>query len=97
MNAQQQQPVQQTQQTQQAPSLPAGVSQQDVQWALDLENKIKTQKYAPTQQETDAYNALSQKLMNSQQQAPVQQTQQTQQAPTLPAGVSQQDLQSALD
>ncbi|MEK7433458.1 MAG: hypothetical protein AABZ74_10025 [Cyanobacteriota bacterium] len=97
MNAQQQQPVQQTQQTQQAPSLPAGVSQQDVQWALDLENKIKTQKYAPTQQETDAYNALSQKLMNSQQQAPVQQTQQTQQAPTLPAGVSQQDVQWALD
>ncbi|MFN8673854.1 MAG: hypothetical protein U0457_17460 [Candidatus Sericytochromatia bacterium] len=93
--AAQQQQVAPAQQTQQPQGLPAGVSQQEVQWALDLENKIKGG-YQPNDQEKQAYQALAQKLAAAQQQqvAPAQQTQQPQ---GLPAGVSQQEVQWALD
>ncbi|MFN8578694.1 MAG: hypothetical protein U0354_17840 [Candidatus Sericytochromatia bacterium] len=89
----------QTQTTQQNPTtqtqqLPAGVTQQELDWALQLENKVKGG-YTPTAQETQAYQALAQKLSN----APAQSTQanqNTQQTNQLPAGVTQQEIDWAL-
>lgn len=69
--------------------LPAGVSQQEVEWALQLEAKVKGG-YTPTQQETQAYQALAQKM------AVAQAPQQTQATGQLPAGVSQQEIDWAL-
>lgn len=86
--------TQPTQPTAQQNQLPAGVSQQEVQWALDLENKVKGG-YTPTQQETQAYQALAAKMSAAQPTStqPTAQTQQTQ----LPAGVSQQEIDWALN
>ena len=52
------------QSTQQAGQLPAGVSQQEIDWALQLETKVKGG-YTPTQQETQAYQALAAKISSA--------------------------------
>jgi hypothetical protein len=81
--------------TQQAGQLPAGVSQQEIDWALQLETKVKGG-YTPTQQETQAYQALAAKISSSQTTQQTPSTQSTQQAGQLPAGVSQQEIDWAL-
>ncbi|GIW22839.1 MAG: hypothetical protein KatS3mg068_1846 [Candidatus Sericytochromatia bacterium] len=45
--------------------LPAGITQQELNWALELENKVRNG-YKPTPQETSAYQALATKMSNSQ-------------------------------
>ncbi|HEY9843286.1 MAG TPA: hypothetical protein V6D23_22640 [Candidatus Obscuribacterales bacterium] len=88
--------------------LPANVSQQEVQWALQLEQKVNTQQYQPTPQETAQYQNIAQRIAAGQQapqqpqQPPAQpQFQAPPQAPAqgmpnLPANVSQQEVQWAL-
>ncbi|MFN4151082.1 MAG: hypothetical protein ACK4IX_09055 [Candidatus Sericytochromatia bacterium] len=45
-------------------SLPQGISQQEIDWAMSLESKVK-QGYQPTPQEAQAYKALENKLANA--------------------------------
>ncbi|MEZ0371459.1 MAG: hypothetical protein ACAI44_20370, partial [Candidatus Sericytochromatia bacterium] len=47
--------------------LPANVSQQEVQWALQLEQKVNTQQYQPTPQETAQYQNIAQRMAAGQQ------------------------------
>ncbi len=53
----------------QATNLPAGVTQQEIDWALGLESKVKGG-YTPTAQETQAYQALAQKISTANSQQP---------------------------
>ncbi len=66
-----------TQQTQQQSGTP--VTQDELAWAQDLENKVNTQGYKPTQQEVTAYENIFNRAKNqttpSQTQQPVQNTQ----------------------
>lgn len=83
-------------QTQMAPSssnnLPQGISQEEIDWAMSLEAKVK-QGYQPTQQEAQAYKMLENKLANSSStQAPAQNSPTQQQLP-----ISQQELNWALE
>ncbi|PIQ25814.1 hypothetical protein COW36_21985 [bacterium (Candidatus Blackallbacteria) CG17_big_fil_post_rev_8_21_14_2_50_48_46] len=60
-----------------APQQPptGNVSQQEIQWALQLEQRVNQQKYQPTAQETAAYQNIAQRLSAAQSQpqtAPVQ-------------------------
>lgn len=78
---------------QQSPSLPAGVSQEEVNWALDIEQKVKGG-YKPSEQEIQIYTSIAEKLKNGAQ--PVQTAQAPAQQSSLPAGISQQEIQWAL-
>jgi hypothetical protein len=88
------------------PTAPANsgqpVTQQELDWALDLQNRITTQGYQPTQQEADAYTDIFNRYQNQ----PAQPTAPS--APTRPApgttapvridnSVSSQELQWAMD
>ncbi|MBC7475725.1 MAG: hypothetical protein H7263_15690, partial [Candidatus Sericytochromatia bacterium] len=77
--------TQQTNPTQQ--TAPAGASQEEINWALGLEQKVKTQNYQPNAQETQAYQNIAAKLTAAKSGA-TQQTNPTQQ--TAPAGASQE-------
>lgn len=60
------------------------VTQEEIKWALEMEEKVK-QGYKPTEQEVQTYKALENKL-KAQVSPPVQQTNQ------LPSGVTQQQI-----
>lgn len=96
----------------QAPQLPGGVSQQEIEWAMQLEARVNQQNYQPTPQEMSQYENIAQRLQAGQQ-APQQPTAPAQQpmapmtappqapapqmpAPQAPGGVSQQELDWAL-
>jgi hypothetical protein len=80
---QQQLPVQQPVAPQAAAPQMGNVSQQEVQWALQLEQRVKEQKYQPNAQEIAAYDNIAQRLTAAQQQPqqPVQQYAPQQQVP----------------
>ncbi|MFN8576175.1 MAG: hypothetical protein U0354_04910 [Candidatus Sericytochromatia bacterium] len=69
------QPVQNTQQTQQQNNVGNPVTQQELSWAQDFENRVTNQGYKPTQQEMQVY----QDIYNRSQTQGTQNTQQTQQ------------------
>lgn len=50
----------------QQPSIPVGVSQDEVKWAFELEQKVKSG-YKPSEQETEIYNNLVEKFKNGSQ------------------------------
>ena len=101
IQAQQTQQTQATQptQTQQAAKLPPGVTDADVQWALQFEEKVQKQNYQPTQDEITKYQNLSAALTSAAQEFKAQQTQQPQQttqASGIPANISESEIQWAL-
>lgn len=98
---------------QSAPPLPPGVSQAEIDWALQLEAKVN-QGHQPTAQETAQYQQIAQKLQAAQNAvAAGQQQPAPQQVPTapppaaapapapaqqgLPNGISQQEIQWAME
>jgi hypothetical protein len=70
----------------------SGATQQEIDWALALEKKVKSENYTPNAQETAAYQAIAAKLAAAKSQT--SQTAQTTQAP--PAGATQQEIDWAL-
>ena len=86
-----------TQQTSPTGQLPAGVSQDEINWALALESKAKSG-YSPNAQETQAYQNIATKMAASsnQQTGATPPTQQTSPTGQLPAGVSQDEINWAL-
>lgn len=76
--------------TSQAPQ----VTQEEIKWALEMEEKVK-QGYQPTEQEVQTYKALENKL-KAQASAPAQQTVQTAQVASSAPAPSQEELQWAL-
>lgn len=91
------------------PPLPAGVTQADIDWALQLEARAQ-QGQQPNPQETARYQQIAQKLqaaqnaVATQQQQPVAPSTMPQQpaatpqgAQALPNGLTQQDIQWAMD
>ncbi len=86
--------------------MPQGVSQQEIDWALQLEQKVQQQGYTPNAQENAQYQNLAQRITAAQQQQQAPQTNappvgapqrpQTQNAQQTPAGVSQQEIDWAL-
>jgi hypothetical protein len=90
------------------PTAPASsgqpVTQQELDWALDLQNRITTQNYQPTQQEADTYTDIFNRYQNQPQPAaPTTPTTPARPAPgtTAPVridnSVSSQELQWAMD
>jgi hypothetical protein len=88
----QQPPAQMTAPAPQMQQAPGGVSQQELDWALQLENRANNQGYTPTAQEMAQYENIAQRLQASRQggaqppgayQPPVPQQPQFQQ-PTMP-------------
>jgi hypothetical protein len=65
----------------------AGATQQEIDWALALEKKVKEEKYAPNAQETAAYQAIAAKLSAAKSQSAAIQP---------PAGATQQEIDWAL-
>lgn len=101
--------TQQTQNTQQTYNKTGPLSQDEVQWAQDLESKVNSQGYKPSDQEMQIYENI---FKRSQQQKPVTQnnpqlpspttqnqtqTQDSEQQIDLPNGLSQQDVNWALE
>jgi hypothetical protein len=74
-------------------SVPAPTSQ-EMDWARELNNKIKQFGYKPNPQEIQRYQDIAQRqrIAKAQQNQPVQQTQQTQQQNNLPGGVTQAEM-----
>jgi len=56
------------QQMQQPQGLPGGLTQQEIDWALALEQRVNTQNYQPNAQELAAYENIAQRLSAGQQQ-----------------------------
>lgn len=82
------------------PTVQETVTQQEMAWALDLQNRIETQNYQPTQEEilryTDIFNRAN--AQPQPQTQPTEPTQPTQTQPTEPAphpGASAQEVQWA--